>query len=206
MTSQNHTEDRDEVLFAFHQACERPTAEQIIEWIGRYPHFADDIRAHAAVSRDWVARKGVPVEEPDENMLARGFSRVLNAIYNAEKAADSTEASAPLQSFNQLMSARGTDTPKLARDLNIGRSVLADLFNGGMLPPIGRRLVDAIVGMLATTREGFDYALNCALGAPRLGHAKANETPTLIPRKYEDISRDSGMSPERMQFWLGEDE
>lgn len=44
--------DRDEVLFAFHQACERPTAEQIIEWTQRYPPFADDIRDHAAVRLD----------------------------------------------------------------------------------------------------------------------------------------------------------
>src|SRR4051794_9861937 len=49
-------QDRDAVLFAFHEACPRPTAEQIIDWTSRYPHFAEDIRDHAAVARDWVAR------------------------------------------------------------------------------------------------------------------------------------------------------
>jgi hypothetical protein len=47
--------ERDEVLFTFHEAYERPTAENIIEWTRRYPQFADDIRAHAAVAWDWAA-------------------------------------------------------------------------------------------------------------------------------------------------------
>jgi hypothetical protein len=82
-TPNNHTDTRNEVLFAFQQACEHPTADQIIEWTRRYPQFADDIRAHAAIARDWAARNGEPVAEPDESMLACGYSRVLNALYNA---------------------------------------------------------------------------------------------------------------------------
>ena len=84
MTTHKGAEDRDEVLFAFHQACERPTADQIIDWTDRYPQFAEDIRAHAAVSRDWAAQEGLPVAEADASMLARGYSNALNALYNAE--------------------------------------------------------------------------------------------------------------------------
>ena len=75
---------RDEMLFAFHQAYENPTTEQIIEWVRRYPQFADDIRAHAAVARDWASSKDVPVAELDESMLARGYRRVLDALRKAE--------------------------------------------------------------------------------------------------------------------------
>jgi hypothetical protein len=206
MTRENRTEDRDAVLLAFQEACDRPTADQIIEWVRRYPQFADDIRAHAAVSRDWAAHEGLPAEAPDESMLARGFSRVLSAIYDAQQATKSNESAAQFQSFSRMMSERETEVPRLARELDIKRSVLADLFNGGMLPPVGKRLTNAIVDKLATTREAFDAALKAALEAPRLGHAKANETPTIIPRKYEEIIRDSGMTPERIQFWLGEDD
>lgn len=59
------THSLDDVLFAFHQACLRPTAEEIIDWTTRYPQFADDIRAHAGVARDWAARKTEPVCIPD---------------------------------------------------------------------------------------------------------------------------------------------
>jgi hypothetical protein len=80
MTNSNQTPDRDEVLFAFHEACARPTVKQIIEWASRYPQFADDIRAHAAVSRDWEARKDLSYEKPSESMLTQAYSRALGIV------------------------------------------------------------------------------------------------------------------------------
>lgn len=115
MTPRNRdAEARDEVLYAFHLAYERPTAAQITEWTRRYPQFADDLRAHAAVARDWEARTDAPAAEPDQTMLSRGHSRVLNALHNAAAAAAKQPAAAePCQSFQQMMSARGTDVPRL---------------------------------------------------------------------------------------------
>ena len=194
---------RDEVLFAFHQACEHPTADQIVEWTRRYPAFADDIRAHAAVALDWAARKDGPSAVPDEAMLARGHSRVLNALFNAEVAANT--AAEPAPSFQQLMAERGTDVPRLARTLNIARSVLADLVNGGVLAPIGRRLVNALTGALGITVDAFDRALQRALESPRIGHAKADGAPMLIPRAYDEVIRTSNMIPERVNYWLSEE-
>ena len=49
MNEQNRSPERDEVLFAFHQACDNPTAEQVTEWTNRYPQFAEDILVHAAL-------------------------------------------------------------------------------------------------------------------------------------------------------------
>jgi hypothetical protein len=206
MTAQNNNNDaRDEVLYAFHLASERPTAAQIVEWTARYPQFADDIRAHAAVARDWDATTAAPALTPDENMLSRGHSRILNALHDAAVAASTKVQAETCQSFQQIVAARGTDVPRLARDLNIGRSVLADLFNGGILAPIGARLVNALTKALVMSRESFDAALTCALNAPRIGHAKADGTPTLIPRSYEDVIRSSNMDAERIQYWLSGD-
>lgn len=204
-TNPTPTASRDEVLFAFHQACERPTADEIIDWTERFPHFAEDIRAHAAVSRDWAARGSEAVEEPNEAMLANAYSRALNALYNAEVEAASAGAVLPAESFQQMLAERGEDVPSLARALNIARSVLADLFNGGMLAPVGKRLMDAIVGRVTRTRKAFDDALMIALASPRLGHAKSKAPPGIIPRRYEDIIRDSDMPEERKRYWLAED-
>lgn len=44
--------NRDEVLFAFHIAYEKPSAQNIIDWCTNYPQFAEDIRSHAAVAWD----------------------------------------------------------------------------------------------------------------------------------------------------------
>jgi hypothetical protein len=203
MSSHNRTDDRDEVLFAFHQACERPTADQIIEWTGRYPQFAEDIRAHAAISRDWAAREGLPVAAADEAMLMRGYSNALNAIYNAEIKASAPASSS--QSFHEILGAQGKEIFRLAGELDIARGVLADLFNGWMYPPIRKRLVDAVLFSLAITRDAFDYALEFALRNPRFGYAKADNAPSLTPRSCDEIIRDSNMSPERKRYWLEED-
>src|SRR5206468_2338952 len=111
----------------------------------------------------WASCKDVPVAVPDENMLACAQSRVLNALYNAEVAAKAVAE--PSRSFQQLMVLRGTDVPRLAREIDIARSVLADLVNGGMLAPVGKKLVDALTHKLMIAVEVFDRALQCALAS-----------------------------------------
>ena len=63
MTDHNKVDELDGVLFAFHQACANPSADEIIAWTSRYPQFAADIRAHAAILKDWAARRIFPADE-----------------------------------------------------------------------------------------------------------------------------------------------
>lgn len=150
MTEGREELERDEVLFAFHQACERPTASQIIEWTERYPQFADDIREHAAVRRDWAAGSGEPALEPDEAMIARGRSQALNALYHSRQEAAGVDLS---PSWQRLLGAAGFTVAQLARHIDIERMVLAELGGGRVRLPIGRRLVDALVLALGTTPD-----------------------------------------------------
>ncbi len=204
MNEHNRMDELDEVLFAFHRACANPSADEIIAWTSRYPQFADDIRAHAAILKDWAARRDLPAGEPHELMLTRARSRALDALYNAE-VAERSGTNASQRSFEQMMQARGTDVPELARELGIARSVLADLVSGGMRAPAGWRLIDALTYALAVTEDAFQSALQLALRSPRLGHAKADGTPSVVARSYEEIIRDSSMPQERQRYWLGED-
>ena len=203
MNTNMKADERDKVLLAFHQACERPTAKQIIEWIDRYPQYADDIRAHAVVSRDWAAQEGLPVAQPDDIMLARAHSRALNTLYNAEVEASKSTLEVS-HDFHELAKACGKEVFQIASDLDISRSVLADLFNGWMKPPIRPRLVDALVTALAISRSGFEQAIQHAVQNPRIGHAKANGFPKVITRGYDEIVRESNMTPERKSYWLEE--
>ncbi len=205
MNDPNSTNERDQVLFALHRECNNPTAEQIITWIERYPQFADDIRAHAAIIKDWVAREGRPVLEPSEAMLSRSHSRAMDALYKAQIAPVPAQAGATASTFDQIMASRGTDVPELARKLNIARGVLSALVSGRMLAPVGERLIAALTSTLSISRDLFNGALQSAQAAPRLGHAKADGTPRVIPRSYEDLVRASSMSADRKQYWLGED-
>jgi hypothetical protein len=201
MTS-NNLADRDEVLFEFHRQCLRPTAEQIVEWTERYPQFADDIREHAAARLDWAARDELPTPEADEDLLARGRSRALNALHDARTARQAARNEAA--SFQELMQARGTNVAGLARELDIERAVIADLTGGRMLPPLGSRFADALANALDASTAIIQEALARACQTPRLGLAKATGQPRVVQRPYADIIRSSGMTPERKSYWLDE--
>jgi hypothetical protein len=103
------------------------------------------------------------------------------------------------------MAQRGIDVPQLARQLDIARSVLADLVNGGMLAPVGKKLATALARQFEISIEALDQAVEFALASPRLGHAKADGAPTIIARPYDEVVRTSNMAPERKAYWLSED-
>ena len=205
MTDQTKATRRDEVLFAFHQECAIPTLNQIINWTQRYPEFADDIRAHAGIMRDWAANEEAEEEVVDELMMNRARSRALNAIYNAQAVEQDSIQAAPETTFDQLLSGAGLDTRQLGRAIDIGRDVLSDLFRGRMSPPIGPQLIKALLDQLKATRAQFDRALAYAQSHPSMGHAKASQQPTIIQCSYEESIRRSSMSPERKSYWLEED-
>lgn len=206
MNKKMRNEERDEVLIAFHHASDRPSVELILQWIDRYPEYADDIRAHAAVSHELTARKEEPALEPSQSLVDRNYSNALNALYHARASAPPlTTLSSPTQSFHDIALARGKTVVSIAREIDIARGVIADLFNGWMSPPIGGRLVHAVCSVLLISPDIFYSVLTVVLQAPRIGHAKANGAPVITARSYEDIIRDSGMTPERTRHWLEED-
>lgn len=204
MTDQIKAGHRDEVLFAFHRECTRPTVDEIIDWTTRYPEFADEIRAHAAIMRDWAADVRSEAVEVDDLMLNRARSRALNAIYHAQVAEGAEHSSGEDVTFDQLLSAASLGTAQLSRSLDIGRGVLSDLFRGRMRPPIGGRLVSALVVKLAASEGQIERALSHALSNPTFGHANASRQPRVVQRSYEEIIRTSNMSSERKSYWLAE--
>jgi hypothetical protein len=205
MSNQRDDTRRDEVLFAFHRECERPSADEIIRWTTRYPEFAEDIREHAAILLDWDAMNAHEALEPSEELLARGRSRALNAVHNAQTSAAGQGEGSAAASFDALLAARGTTVPALARHIEIERSVLADLVTGRVRPPIGGRLQAALADGLQATIAMVQEAVTYACAHPRLGQAKASKAPAIVTRSYEETIRGAGMTPERQAYWLDED-
>lgn len=205
MSAQDNAPDRDEVLFAFHEACTKPTASDIIEWTRKYPQFADDIRAHAAVARGWAANSEVCEEPLSDLFLARARSRALNAMYLAENRESVVEGSESAQSFHEMAVAKNKSVPTLARQLKIKRSIVADLFDGYIEPPIGAPLKESIVDALGISPGVFDMALRTQLNSPSFGYAKSQSPPTVKRRSYREVILSSGMTSEEIRFWLGED-
>lgn len=208
MTNSTQKVERDEVLYAFHQSCTRPTVEDIIEWANKYPQFADDIRMHAAIAWDWAAREATSSEEVDQVTLDRAFSRALNIVYEAGQRS-STASDSVAQSFQQLMATCNKDVPALAAEIGVThgmkRSILADLVNGRMRPPIGKRFTAAVMKALSIPIGSFDNAVRMALNAPRVGHANADIIQEVKPLSYAEIIKDSALAPEQKQYWLEDD-
>lgn len=202
MTTTPRPADRDEILFAFNQSCPVPSAADIIEWCERYPELAEDIRHLAAINRDLAANDNRKAPPMSDTMLARGFSRVLNMLFEADKAS----AAAPtVQSFQDATEKRGLTVPKLASMLDIDRTVVAALFKGRMLAPARKRFVDAVTLALQIPEHLFDQLHQAALASPKLGHAKSSSAPTMEPQSYEAIVQASPMPDERKRYWLEED-
>lgn len=201
MTKQSRTEARNDVLFALHEASSRPTAEQIIEWVERYPEFAEDIRAHAAVAREWDADAGLLNVEVDESLIAVAYSRALNVIYNAQNSKDGTD-----RSFQDIMAARKMNVPQLARSIDIKRAIVGDLVSGRMRGPFKNIFINAIGAALGITGETFHAAHGIALAQPTLGHAKADHAPVVVVRTYEEIIRTCDeLTDHEKRRWLEED-
>jgi hypothetical protein len=205
MNEQNRIPDRDEVLFAFHQTCDNPTAEQVNEWTRRYPQFADDIREHAAMRAEWASDSNEHDDQPDESMLARGRSHALNLLHSARQESAAAQT-VPEKTWPQALSAAGFDIPRLARCINIDRMVLAELNSGRMRLPLGRPLSDTLTDVLGMSADWLERAISGLLAGPkRLGHAKADEQPTINTRSYAEIIRASSMSEDDKRYWLGEE-
>jgi hypothetical protein len=200
MTKANQNQERDAVLFAFHKAFERPTATQIIEWTERYPEFADDIRAHAAVAREWADDQHAVSAEADESLLAAGYSRALDLMHKAR-----TSTSEAQRSFQDVIAARGMTVPQVARAIGIDRGIIADLFSGRMSGPIRNVFVDAAIGVLTMSRDTFARLHQRALSNPTLGYAKATHAPSVVVRPYDDIIRTcDDLTEDEKKKWLEE--
>ncbi len=181
---------RDDVLVAFHAACPRPTAEDLALWVDRHPDLADDLRDHAeallAAAQDRHLRP-----EPSEALLARTRSAALGALEAARAKAAATVSASGLEG---LMASAGTDLPRLARALRLGRAPVVDLVQGRVVLPVPAALLAALADALRTTVAAVDAATRAA--TPRMGSAKAEGTPSAPRLAFADIVRDDPTMPE----------
>ena len=184
------TTHRDDVLVAFHAACPRPTAEELATWIDRHPDLADDLRDHAEALLAAAQERHLR-PEPSEALLARTRSAALGAL---EAVRARTAATVSVPGLEGLMTSAGTDVPRLARALRLGRAPVVDLIQGRIVLPAPAALLAAVDAALRTTVAAVDAASRAA--TPRMGPAKAEGTPSAPRRAFADIVRDDPTMPE----------
>jgi hypothetical protein len=202
MNDKDENADRDDVLFAFHQECPRPTADDISKWVRRYPQLAEDIRIHAAVARDMAEEENS--EDVPETVFQRGYSRALSALYSADLENAASESNT-YWSFEEVLEARGKTIPTLAREVDIPRSIIADLFGGRVSPPLSKRMTEALQYSLVISANKVLGLLQYAIGHPKLGMAKATSISAVVARPFEEVIKTSGMPEDQIRYWLDEE-
>ena len=192
----------EQVLAAFYDSCSNPSAADIATWTRKYPQYAEEILARAAMLKDWVATEKLGLK-PDARTLSIGQSRTMDLLHKARAAAKTEPVSRV--SFDEILKTSQTNIPDLARSLDVARSVLAALVGGRMKAPIGPRLAEALTRTWSISKETLDRAVQDAFAQPRLGMLKANENAKVNALSYEELISSSSMSESRKKYWLGED-
>jgi hypothetical protein len=200
----NKDKDRHSVLIAFHEECEFPTRADVERWSQRYPRFARDIRDHAAIRIAMFAEADEKSAVVEEVTHARSRSRIHDALYNARRELAAAAAGGQ-ETFDHFASRASLSQSEVAKKLQLKRVVVAALFAGRMLNPMGR-FRDAVADAMRITSDQFEVAYRNAVASPRLaGHAKAHGQPGANQQEYEDIIRSAGMDDEQMRYWLEQD-
>ena len=184
-----NTDDLDDVLFRFHCEADTVTPDLVAHWTGRYPQFADDIRAHAVELVDMQHRAAVAEDAPLSKPTAASPSPVARP------------------SLREVTGAAGTTLRDLADDLDIARSIVFDVNAGGIEPSTIRgpfvrlaaeRLREAQDWLASVMANSCDRSATPAFkasGAPEAGRR----------RTWDEAVNDSDMEPERKAFWLAEE-
>lgn len=151
MTTTSATPKRslDEVLTEIASAHAIPDAQQLRQWMGQYPEFADEIVDFAT---DWVemdAAEGVSEATQDEvnRIVNRTMSRVQQLL-------DEAEQSDSLQDLGAGIRATGHDLDSFQRAIRVDRSILTCLMERMVRPAtIPLLLVQALAETLNRSIE-----------------------------------------------------
>ena len=202
---EDNQQERDEVLIAFHEECDIPTSADVARWTQAHPRFAQDIREHAVIRLAMVADLVELPAQLDDNMVARGRSRVQAAMFEAEAGERVVaQSAASVPTLDAMLKSAGLTQPELARRLPVKRVVVADLFAGRM-SDTRPRFSTAISRELGVSVAAFNVAHAHAARIPALGgRAKSVGQPVANQRTFEEIIRSSGMTDEEIAYWLAD--
>ncbi|MBX9908483.1 MAG: helix-turn-helix transcriptional regulator [Beijerinckiaceae bacterium] len=173
-------ETLDDILFKFHQVAEPISPELLNVWTGRYPQFANEIRAHA-------------VEIMDMELLAS--TQALAAAQSLVGEAVTLRAA---------LQEAGISLRDFADRLDISRSIVSDINSGRIdhetIPKRFARLGAAQIGKAMDWFEAIVRSSHETAPTPAF---KAKAAPSIgRQRTWEEAIRGSDMDEDRRSFWL----
>ena len=198
----------EEALNTFVAENERPTRDNLQEWVTRYPQFQRDLVEFAVV---WAEQIVLPLPpkigaEAEKVLIDRAMSHVFNVAYGRDSQVQEQAVSdEPIVSLTDEAERVGMNAHKLAESWDLDLALLSKL-NSRQLEPksipqelisrVGRLLQkpsDVIVGYLAKPPQSLE-------GKAFLSHGK----PQIAARQhFADAVRQSSLDDKKKTHWLG---
>ena len=199
----------DDALNTYVEKNDRPTAENLKEWVKRYPQFREDLIEFAAV---WAEELVLPAAaeigaEAEKVLVDRAMSHVLNVAYSREvETLEQTTSDHPVRSLTEDAKVAGTKPAQLATACGLDLVLLSKL-NSRLIQPW--TIPAELVGMLAEQLNKSVEALKIFFaGPPRAAAGKAylsRGKPAASPQQsFAEAVRQSSLSDEEKARWLNE--
>ena len=199
----------DDALNTYVLENDRPTAENVREWVGRYPQFRKDLVDFAAV---WAEQLVLPAAdemgvEAEKALVDRAMSHVLNVAYNRDvEKLEQMTSDDPVLSLTDDARRAGTKPAQLAKVCGLDLGLLSKLNNRQIQP---RTIPPELFEMLAERLNKSIAALKIFFARlPRSTERKAylsRGKPTgTAQQSFADAVRQSSLSDEEKARWLSE--
>ena len=200
----------DDALNTYVEMNNRPTAENLKEWVRRYPQFREDLSEFAVA---WAEELILPTAaeigaEVEKVLVDRAMSHVLNVSYSRDlETLRETTTDDPVHSLTGDANRVGTKPAELARVCRLDLGLLSKL-NSRQIQPW--TIPAELVGMLADQLNKTVAALKIFLaGPPRAAIGKAylsRGKPTASPQQsFAEAVQQSSLSDEEKARWLSEE-
>ena len=192
----------DDVLNTYVEQNDWPTAENLREWVRRYPQFREDLIEFAAVwTEELVLPSAVEMGAEAEKVLVdRAMSHVLNVAYSRDvENLEQTTSDDPVRSLTQDALRAGMKPSQLAKVYGLDLGLLSKLNNRQIQPwTIPAELIRRLAEHLDKTIAAPPQA---TAGKAYLSRGKPTSTGQ---QSFADAVRQSSLSDEEKARWLDE--
>ncbi|MCP5366743.1 MAG: hypothetical protein H6907_10060 [Hyphomicrobiales bacterium] len=199
----------DDVLNEFVAENDRPTAQSLEEWAGRYPQYRRELVDFAAAWAEQLVLPAAPElgPEAEKALIDRTMSHVLNVAYeHNEQEQGESQSDDPIDSLTGQAQRAGMDALEFAKSCGLDLALISKL-NSRQIEPrtiparlirhIARLLgkaVSAVTAYLALPPQALAGRAFLARGKPA-GAGRQN---------FADAVRSSSLSEAEKARWLNE--
>lgn len=199
----------DDVLNAYVEENDGPTAENLQEWVNRYPQFREDLVEFAAVWAEQLVLPPAPEmgAEAEKRLVDRAMSHVLNVAYSRDvETQEQAVSDDPVDSLTQDAQREGMKPLQLARACGLDLGMLSKLNNRQIQPwtipaELIRTLAEHLHKSATAIKTYFAKPPLSTTGKAFLSRGKPTNTSQ---QAFADAVRASSLSDDEKARWLNQ--